>query len=238
MSKPKTIIKISKVSKFYGSGSAKQQVLHDININIYEGDFISIVGTSGSGKTTLLNIIGGLDRRYEGTCLVDGHNVEKLNERRLARMRNETLGFIFQSFNLMEHLTAWENVALSSFFAGTKIPLGKEYARATEVLEKVGLKDKINAYPANLSGGQKQRVAIARALYNKPRLLLCDEPTGNLDSKTGEEVIDLFKALNREDKITLLVITHEDRVSKTTDRSIQLEDGRIVSTDSKNAPVH
>ncbi len=232
------IIKIAKVNKYYGSGSGRQQVLYDINADIQEGEFISIVGTSGSGKTTLLNIIGGLDRRYEGTCVVDGHKVETLNERRLARMRNETLGFVFQSFNLMEHLTAWENVALSSYFGGTKIRLGKEHERAIEVLEKVGLKEKVNAYPANLSGGQKQRVAIARALYNKPSILLCDEPTGNLDSKTGEEVITLFKDLNRQEQITLLVITHEDRVSRTTDRSIQLEDGRVVSTNAKQAPVH
>jgi putative ABC transport system ATP-binding protein len=232
------IISLSKVNKFYGNGSVKQQVLYDINLEIENGEFISIVGTSGSGKTTLLNIIGGLDRRYEGSCVVAGNKIEKLGEKSLAKMRNRDLGFIFQSFALMEHLTAWENVALSSYFAGTKIPYGEEFARAKEVLEKVGLHEKIKAYPANLSGGQKQRVAIARALFNSPKILLCDEPTGNLDSNTGREVIELFKKLNREDKITLLVITHEDRVSKTTDRSIQLEDGKVVSFAKDQSPVH
>lgn len=231
------IISIRDVNKFYGEGAGKQQVLHDINLDITHGEFISIVGTSGSGKTTLLNIIGGLDRRYKGTCIVDGNAVEKMNERRLSRLRNETLGFIFQNFNLMEHLTAWENVALSSYFIGTNIPLGEEFKRASDVLERVGLKDKILSHPANLSGGQKQRVAIARALFNKPKILLCDEPTGNLDSKTGEDVIQFFKDLNREEKITLLVITHEDRVSKATDRSVHIEDGHIISIDSKDAPV-
>jgi putative ABC transport system ATP-binding protein len=234
---PDSIITLSKINKFYGSGSGKQQVLYDVNLVIEKGEFISIVGTSGSGKTTLLNIIGGLDRRFKGTCTVAGNIVEKLNERKLSRMRNEALGFIFQSFNLMEHLTCWENVSLSSFFKGSRIKSGEEYKRACEVLNRVGLNDKIHAHPANLSGGQKQRVAIARALYNKPKILLCDEPTGNLDSKTGEDVIELFRNLNREENITLLVITHEDRVSKTTDRCIHIEDGRIVSEDSQNAPV-
>ena len=235
MSEP--IISLSKVNKYYGHGEGRQQVLHDVTLDIYEGDFISIVGTSGSGKTTLLNIIGGLDRRYDGTCSVDGKKVEKLDDKRLARLRNETLGFVFQSFNLMEHLTCWENVALSAFFQGSNIPAGKVYDRAVEVLTRFGLADKIHNNPANLSGGQKQRVAIARALFNKPKILLCDEPTGNLDSKTGDDVIELFKSLNREDGITLMVITHEERVSKATDRSIHLEDGQIVSMDETAPPV-
>jgi ABC-type lipoprotein export system ATPase subunit len=231
------IISLTKVNKYYGHGGGRQQVLHDVTLTINHGDFISIVGTSGSGKTTLLNIVGGLDRRYDGSCTVDGKLVEKLDDKRLARLRNETLGFVFQSFNLMEHLTCWENVALSAFFQGSNIPAGQVYQRAVEVLERFGLNDKIHSHPANLSGGQKQRVAIARALYNKPKILLCDEPTGNLDSKTGDDVIELFKALNREDGITLLVITHEERVSRATDRSIQLEDGRIVSENTSAAPV-
>jgi ABC-type lipoprotein export system ATPase subunit len=231
------IISLTKVNKFYGHGGGRQQVLHDLTLTINHGDFISIVGTSGSGKTTLLNIVGGLDRRYDGTCVVDGKQVEKLDDKRLARLRNETLGFVFQSFNLMEHLTCWENVALSAFFQGSNIPQSQIYSRAVEVLERFGLHDKIHSQPANLSGGQKQRVAIARALYNKPKILLCDEPTGNLDSKTGDDVIELFKSLNREDGITLLVITHEERVSKATDRSIHLEDGRIVSENAEAPPV-
>ncbi len=231
------IISLTKVKKYYGHGGGRQQVLHDVTLTINHGDFISIVGTSGSGKTTLLNIVGGLDRRYEGSCSVDGKLVEKLDDKRLARLRNETLGFVFQSFNLMEHLTCWENVALSAFFQGSNIPPGQVYKRAVEVLERFGLHDKIHSHPANLSGGQKQRVAIARALYNKPKILLCDEPTGNLDSKTGDDVIELFKELNRVDGITLLVITHEERVSKATDRCIHLEDGRVVSQNSSEAPV-
>ena len=231
------IISLRQVNKFYGEGEAKQQVLYDVTFDIHHGDFISIVGTSGSGKTTLLNIIGGLDRRYQGSCVVDGKAVEKLNDKQLSRLRNETIGFVFQSFNLMEHLTCWENVALSAFFKGSKIPGDQIYRRAVEVMERFGLHEKVHSHPANLSGGQKQRVAIARALFNKPKLLLCDEPTGNLDSKTGEDVIELFKQLNREDGITLLVITHEERVSSATDRCIHLEDGHVISEDSKTAPV-
>jgi len=231
------IITLTKVNKYYGHGGGRQQVLHDLSLTINHGDFISIVGTSGSGKTTLLNIVGGLDRRYDGTCTVDGKQVEKLDDKRLARLRNETLGFVFQSFNLMEHLTCWENVALSAFFQGSNIPPAQVYSRAVEVLERFGLHEKIHSHPVNLSGGQKQRVAIARALYNKPKILLCDEPTGNLDSKTGDDVIELFKELNRQDGITLLVITHEERVSKATDRSIHLEDGRIVSENEQAPPV-
>jgi len=231
------IISLTKVNKYYGHGGGRQQVLHDVTLTINHGDFISIVGTSGSGKTTLLNIVGGLDRRYDGSCTVDGKVVEKLDDKRLARLRNETLGFVFQSFNLMEHLTCWENVALSSFFQGSNIPAGQVYKRAVEVLDRFGLHEKIHSHPANLSGGQKQRVAIARALYNKPKILLCDEPTGNLDSKTGDDVIELFKELNRADGITLLVITHEERVSKATDRCIHLEDGRVVSQNTSDAPV-
>jgi len=231
------IISLRQVNKFYGEGDAKQQVLYDVSFNIRHGDFISIVGTSGSGKTTLLNIIGGLDRRYQGSCIVDGMAVEKLDDKKLSRLRNETIGFVFQSFNLMEHLTCWENVALSAFFAGSNIAPDKVFQRAVDVLERFGLHDKIHSHPANLSGGQKQRVAIARALFNKPKILLCDEPTGNLDSKTGDDVIELFKQLNREDGITLLVITHEERVSSATDRCIHIEDGHIVSENSREAPV-
>ncbi|MDA3863827.1 MAG: ABC transporter ATP-binding protein [Deltaproteobacteria bacterium] len=231
------IIRISKVNKSYGTGKARNQVLYDIDLNIKSGESVSIVGTSGSGKTTLLNIIGGLDRRYDGSCIVNNKKIEKMSEKQLSRFRNETIGFVFQSFNLMEHLTSWENVALSSYFKGCKIKGNYVQKRAVEVLERVELNDKINAYPPNLSGGQKQRVAIARALFNNPDILLCDEPTGNLDSKTGKNVIELFHELNIEDKITVIVITHEERVSKGTDRSIQLEDGKILSINTKTAPV-
>jgi putative ABC transport system ATP-binding protein len=230
MSKP--VITIRKVSKFYGRGTGRQQVLHKVSIDVQQGELMSIVGTSGSGKSTLLNVIGGLDRDYEGDVTVLDEDYSNLSDNRLSRLRNNRIGFVFQSFNLLNHLTCWENVALPAFFG--KHP-GDARKMAQKQLERVGLEDKINIKPGNLSGGQKQRVAIARALFNKPDLLLCDEPTGNLDTRTGQQIIDLFASLNKNMGITLIIVTHEQRVSKVTNRRIQLEDGRIAADDEPGA---
>lgn len=224
MSKP--VITIRKVSKYYGRGAGRQQILHNVSVEVKRGELVSIVGTSGSGKSTLLNVIGGLDREYVGDVTVLDEVYGELTDNRLSRLRNNRIGFVFQAFNLLDHLTCWENVALPSFFG--KHP-GDARTMAREHLERVGLEDKINAKPGNLSGGQKQRVAIARALFNKPDLLLCDEPTGNLDTRTGQQIIDLFSSLNKNMGITLIIVTHEQRVSSVANRCIQLEDGKVIS---------
>ncbi len=220
------IIAMEGITKHYGSGAGRQQVLYNVNLNIERSELVSIVGTSGSGKSTLLNIIGGLDRDFEGKVKVENTSYNGLSDRSLSILRNKTIGFIFQSFNLLDHLTCWENVALPSFF--DQKPSGNAKDRAVEVLERLGLGNKVNVTPGNLSGGQKQRVAIARALFNKPKILLCDEPTGNLDTKTGAQIIELFKELNEKDGITLILVTHEDRLSRVAQRVLRLEDGKIV----------
>jgi ABC-type lipoprotein export system ATPase subunit len=227
------IIRLSAVKKSYGAGKARQEVLRGVSLDIAPGEMVAMVGQSGSGKSTLLNMIGGLDRPDEGQVLIDGQDTAKLDDRSLARLRNERIGFIFQSFHLLDHLTCVENVALPSYFG----PAGREdpAARAREALDRVGLSAFAGRRPTELSGGQKQRVAIARALFNRPRILLCDEPTGNLDDQTGREVIRFFQELNREDGVTLPIVTHEERVSRAAARVVRILDGRIVAEELTDA---
>lgn len=220
------MIEVSGLSKFYGEGNARTAVLDDVSLEIEQGDFVAIVGTSGSGKTTLLNIIGGLDHTWEGTVTVEGERLADLNDRALADMRNSRLGFVFQQFNLLDHLTALENVLLPAFFG--KKGSDELRGRAVELMERVGLGDKTDATPPQLSGGQKQRVAIARALLREPRIILCDEPTGSLDRDTGIQVLDIFRKLNEEDDITILMVTHEEHIAQMARRIVRLEDGRVV----------
>ncbi len=224
------IIKLSGVSKTYGRGKALNRVLDDLYLQVEEGEFLAVVGTSGSGKSTLLNIIGGLDPAFTGQARVAGHDVGSMSDGRLSQYRNEKIGFVFQQFNLLEHLTCAENVAMPLVFARRRDAGAKE--RVRQVLERVGMADHLHQRPGNLSGGQKQRIAIARALLNQPPLLLCDEPTGNLDSKTGRQIIELFSALNAEDGRTLVIVTHEARVSEVAHRVIRLEDGRVMGARS------
>ncbi|MBH24131.1 MAG: macrolide ABC transporter ATP-binding protein [Myxococcales bacterium] len=219
------MIEVSGVTRYYGSGRVRHTALRDVTLSIGEGEFVSIVGTSGSGKTTLLNVLGGLDRGWEGSVKVDGREMRALSDRELSALRNTSLGFVFQHFNLLDHLTCQENVTLSSFFGS---PVKDPAARADELLRKVGLGDKITARPSELSGGQKQRVAIARALFPGPKLILCDEPTGSLDYKTGMQILELFQDLNATEGITVIVVTHEDHVAKVARRRIRLEDGVVV----------
>lgn len=221
------MIEVRKVNRRYGSGAAQQSVLKDVLLSIAEGEFVSIVGTSGSGKTTLLNIIGGLDRAWEGEVEVAGHAMGKLGDRALSALRNRKIGFVFQHFHLLEHMTCLENVMLPGFFGGLQGEAAAQ--RAEETLRKVGLGHKLHERPSSLSGGQKQRVAIARALFNRPALILCDEPTGSLDRDTGLQILEIFRTLNEAEKMTLVIVTHEDHIAQMASRIIRLEDGALVS---------
>ncbi|HVV87246.1 MAG TPA: ABC transporter ATP-binding protein [Kofleriaceae bacterium] len=219
------IIKLADLKKSYGEGSARTQVLRGVSLDIEEGELVALVGQSGSGKSTLLNIVGGLDKPDSGSVEVLGKVYAKTSEPELARLRNQRIGFVFQAFNLLEHLTCLDNVTLPAQFATSKGDVAK---RGRTALDRVGLGALADRRPGELSGGQKQRVAIARALFNEPKLLLCDEPTGNLDSATGHEVIEFFRELNAKDGVTLVIVTHERRVSGVARRVIAMRDGSIV----------
>ncbi len=220
------MIHLEHIFREYGTGEAATPALSDITLEVPAGSFVTVVGTSGSGKTTLLNIVGGLDTGYSGTAVVAGKNLKKMSDRELSRFRNETVGFVFQHFNLLEHLDALQNVALSAFFARKDAQASE---RAEEVLVRVGLKDKLLKLPGELSGGQKQRVAIARALFSRPGLILADEPTGNLDTTTGSQIISLFESLNADDGLTVVAVTHEEFLFKNATLALHLEDGRLVN---------
>ncbi|MCX5741919.1 MAG: ABC transporter ATP-binding protein [Proteobacteria bacterium] len=221
------VIRLRDVTKSYGVGSAKTPVLRGVSFDVNPGELIALVGQSGSGKSTLLNIIGGLDTCDAGEVEVLGLDTRKATDAARAKMRNESIGFVFQAFNLLDHLTVLDNVTLPASFT----PDAKDLeTRGREALRRVGLADLAKRRPGELSGGQKQRVAIARALFGNPKLLLCDEPTGNLDSQTGKEVIDFFRELNAKDGVTLVIVTHERRVSSVAQRVIAMKDGMLVET--------
>jgi putative ABC transport system ATP-binding protein len=222
------VIRLRDVTKSYGTGSGKTQVLRGVSLDVEKGELLALVGQSGSGKSTLLNIIGGLDTPDEGEVEVFGLDTQKIGDTRRAKLRNQSIGFVFQAFNLLDHLTCLGNVTIPSAFAQSKKKEVEE--RGREALRRVGLADFAQRRPSELSGGQKQRVAIARALFGQPTLLLCDEPTGNLDSETGKEVIDFFRELNAKDNVTLVIVTHEKRVSSVAKRVIAMKDGAIVET--------
>jgi ABC-type lipoprotein export system ATPase subunit len=224
------VISLRDVHKAYGSGAGKTPVLRGVSLDLDKGEVVALVGQSGSGKSTLLNICGGLDTADTGSVKVLGVDYGTASDRALATLRNEQIGFVFQAFNLLDHLTCLGNVMLPSSFSqkrGKAERKGVE-ERATEALRRVGLSDLAHRHPMELTGGQKQRVALARALFHRPVLLLCDEPTGNLDTDTGREVIDLFRDINKRDGVTLLIVTHEERVSSAASRVIRIEDGRIT----------
>jgi putative ABC transport system ATP-binding protein len=232
---PSPIVRLRDVTKSYGAGVAKTYVLRGVSFDIDRGEFVALVGQSGSGKSTLLNIIGGLDQPDTGEVEVLGVDTTRCTDPQRAKLRNQSIGFVFQAFNLLDHLTVLGNVILPASFArnaggtggGSE---GSVDGRGREALRRVGLSDFAARRPGELSGGQKQRVAIARALFNSPTLLLCDEPTGNLDSETGKEVIDFFRELNAKDGVTLLIVTHERRVSSVAKRVIAMRDGLLVET--------
>lgn len=215
---------VDSVCKSYVLGEAP--VLDGVSLRLEAGTLAALVGPSGSGKSTLLNLIGLLDEADSGQILVDDRLVSALNATDAARLRNELIGFVFQSFHLLSRLTAWENVALPLFHRG--VGRAERKARALNMLERVGLSDRVDHRPEQMSGGQRQRVAIARALVGEPRLILADEPTGNLDSVTGLQVMDLLRALNGDLGVTILMVTHDRDMAKLCDRVIEIRDGRVL----------
>ncbi len=207
-------------------GDVDVSALNGVDLRVETGEFMSIMGPSGSGKTTLLNLIGALDRPTEGKVRIKGTDISKLNDDELAELRNREIGFVFQFFNLVARMSALKNVEMPMAFAGVSPDERKR--RATELLESVGLGDRIDHRPTELSGGEQQRVAIARALVNNPSVVLCDEPTGNVDSKTGKEVMEILRKLNREQQQTFVIVTHDPLVAESVDRIAHMQDGVII----------
>ncbi len=221
------MIKITELSKIYRANEIETLALENVNISVEKGEFVSIMGPSGCGKSTLLNMIGLLDTPTSGEIHICNTQTNNMNNRELANFRNKNLGFIFQSFHLINTLTVLENVELSLYYGGVSQKERRE--RAKEVLNKLELSHRIKHYPSQLSGGQSQRVAIARAIVGNPQLILADEPTGNLDSKMGSEVLEILHKLNREDGRTIVMVTHNEEQAKQTDRIIRFFDGRQIN---------
>lgn len=223
----KTVIHLDGIIKrFYIGKPNELQILNGISLDVREGEFVSIVGASGSGKTTLMNVIGLLDRATEGTYLVDGVDVADATDKELSLIRNQKIGFVFQTYNLVSKTKSLKNVELPMLYAG--VPRKERTEKALRMLELVGMGERVKHLPEELSGGQKQRVAIARAMSNEPAIILADEPTGALDSVTGRNVMDLFHKLNREQGKTIVLITHSNELAEETDRIITLKDGNII----------
>ncbi|HXR04693.1 MAG TPA: ABC transporter ATP-binding protein [Verrucomicrobiae bacterium] len=226
------IIQLRDLTKTYYTGEVELKAVCDVTLEIQRGDFVAVMGASGSGKSTLMNMLGCLDQPTSGSYLLDGAAVAGMNRRQLARLRNKKLGFIFQSFNLLARTSALENVELPMFYSKPLAPLRATRQRATQALEKVGLADRRHHHPNQLSGGQQQRIAIARALVNSPELLLADEPTGNLDTRTSIEIMGIFQTLN-DAGITILMVTHELDIAAYCKRIVVMRDGQVIS-DTRN----
>ena len=222
----KNIITLKNIIKRFYIGKPNEiEILHGIDLEIKEGEFVAIVGESGAGKSTLMNIIGALDRPTEGNYILNGVNVEEADDNQLSEIRNKEIGFVFQTYNLLSRTDAIKNVALPMLYAG--VPKKEREKRAISLLESVGMKDRMKHKPDELSGGQMQRVAIARAMANDPSIILADEPTGALDSKTSKKIMDLFHKLNKEQKKTIVLITHSKELAAQTNRIIPINDGMI-----------
>lgn len=219
------ILETVEVEKAYQMGKVKVSALRGVSLQVEEGEFVAIFGPSGSGKSTMLHVLGGLDRPDKGSVLVDGTDLSTLNDSKLADIRLHKIGFVFQFFNLLPKLTALRNVELPLTLAD--VSEDESLGKAKEMLELVGLKDRMDHRPTEMSGGEQQRVAIARALINSPKIVLADEPTGNLDTTTGWDIVNLMKRLNEKTRQTFVVVTHDQSVAETADRMIQLKDGKI-----------
>ena len=221
----RNIIEIQNLNKIYDTGAIQVHALKDVNLTIQEGEYVAIMGKSGSGKYTLMNILGCLDRPTSGSYVLDGIDVAKENPKQISYIRNQKIGFVFQSFNLIPRTSALKNVELPMIYG--RVPAKERLERAKELLEKVGLGDRLHHMPNEISGGQKQRIAVARALANRPAILLADEPTGNLDTPSSVEVMNLFTQLNQEG-VTVIVVTHEDDIAAFTNRIIRFQDGQMI----------
>ncbi|UXU51188.1 ABC transporter ATP-binding protein [Staphylococcus arlettae] len=219
------MIDLVDINRHFKNGDEQNHILKDININIKEGEFIAIMGPSGSGKSTLINILGFIDRGYEGDYLFNGENYKQSSDNQLAEIRNKTVGFVFQNFKLIQNNTIMENVSIPLVYAGFGSQTRKD--RVTRTLHDVRLYDKENQVPNKLSGGQQQRVAIARAIVNQPKFIIADEPTGALDSKTSQDIMELFTKLNKESNTTMIMVTHDPKVASKADRIIHILDGRV-----------
>jgi putative ABC transport system ATP-binding protein len=222
----KPVIRLENISKTYDLGEVQVQALRGVSLEINEGEFVAVMGPSGSGKSTIMNILGCLDRPTKGRYFLDGVDVSQMTKKELARIRNRKLGFVFQQFNLLSRTSALENVELPAVYAG--IPPEERTRRAMEALTRVGLAERAGHHPSQLSGGQQQRVAIARGLVNRPSILLADEPTGNLDSRTSVEIMDILQTLNVEQNITIVVVTHEPDIAQYAKRNLLFRDGKLV----------
>ena len=222
------LLELKNIFKNYIQGTMEVPVLKDINLSVEEGEYVAIMGPSGSGKSTLMNIIGCIDKPSSGTYLLDGVEIEKCKDRELSEVRNQKIGFVFQNFNLLPRQSALDNVALPLQYA--KVPLKKRKQKAKEMLEMVDLADRVGFKPTQLSGGQKQRVAIARAMVADPKILLADEPTGALDSKSGLQVMELFDTLHKQG-VTIIMITHSDEIASYADRVVKIIDGELYEND-------
>jgi len=232
MADAKSLLLLDKITKVYRMGDVEVHALRGVTLAIEHGDFVAVMGSSGSGKSTLMNIIGCLDRPSSGKYLLDGREVSRLDRNALAEIRNQTIGFVFQSFNLLSRTSALENVELPLLYAG--VPTRARHKRATEALARVGLGDRMHHHQNQMSGGQQQRVAVARAIVTQPKIIVADEPTGNLDSRTSVEIMALFQELGRAN-ITILLVTHEADIAEFASRVLVMKDGRLQS-DERRAP--
>jgi len=227
MTDDEPLIELTDISKTYTLGEVEVQALRGVTLSIRRGEYLALMGPSGSGKSTLMNTLGCLDRPSGGSYRLDGEEVVSMSQDSRARLRNRKIGFVFQNFNLLARTNAMENVELPMLYSG-RLSARRRHERARALLARVGLADRMHHHPSQLSGGQQQRVAIARALANEPAILLADEPTGNLDSHTSQDVMELFGELNQEDQITVILVTHEQDVARNTRRAVVLRDGEVV----------
>jgi putative ABC transport system ATP-binding protein len=227
----KNVIEMKDVWKIYSMGESEVQALRGISFSVEEGEFVSIMGPSGSGKSTCMNMIGCLDRPTTGDVCINGRLIAEMSEKELAKLRNETVGFVFQQYHLLSSMTVLENVMLPLRYKG--VPKAERKLLAEEALAKVGLSERLHHRPHELSGGQKQRVAIARATVTKPRIILADEPTGALDSETGKAVLELFYEINKTEGTTIVIVTHDVKIGESTPRCIKIFDGKILPSSEK-----